>query len=267
MHDKVDHVKTASLMFLHKTKQLDGFMKLHVLVTRMLAHGYGDDCYAHYDLDLFAYDSNYIINSFTKHLLDLEMPPKSSSRRLLISQGQVRYLRPCYMEQKCARHHWCPCMKHQFWYTISSHSECPNGQYCKEKQQPICVLFLVLACYKRYIQRGLREFHIGHTHNDIDVLFERWSMTLRKENFPSIPLFMKSFMDVESVPTIVHLIEEVQDFKAFIDGCITKGDEALEGHTKAKQFKLFIDSNGCSMMKYWIHYSGNDWLLKEDGDI
>jgi hypothetical protein len=50
---------------------------------------------------------------------------------------------------------------------------------------------------------------IGHTHNDIDALFGRWSMSLRKENFPTTTLLMKSFMDVELVPTIPHLIEKV----------------------------------------------------------
>ena len=78
---------------------------------------------------------------------------------------------------------------------------------------------------------------------------------------------MKSFIDVETVPTIPHFIEEVFDFIDFIIGCIVKGDEALEGHTKAQQFKFFMDSNGCSMMKYKILCSNNDWFLKEGGGI
>jgi hypothetical protein len=41
-------------------------------------------------------------------------------------------------------------------------------------------------------------------------------------------------MDVELVPTILHFIEEVLDFKGFIAGFITEGDEALEGQTKAQ---------------------------------
>jgi hypothetical protein len=69
------------------------------------------------------------------------------------------------------------------------------------------------------------------------------------------------------VPTIPHLIEEVPDFKGFIAGCIAKGDEALEGYTKAQHFKLFVDSSSCPMMKYRIHYSDNDWLQKEGGGI
>jgi hypothetical protein len=43
-------------------------------------------------------------------------------------------------------------------------------------------------------------------------------------------------MEVESIPIVLHLIEEIPDFKGFIMGCITQGDEALEGHTKAQQF-------------------------------
>ena len=99
---------------------------------------------------------------------------------------------------------------------------------------------------------------VGHTHDDIDALFGRWSMSLKKESFPTIPLLMKSFMDVESIPTIPHLIEEVPDFKGFIVGYIAEGDKALEGRTKAQQFKFFVDSSGCLMMKYMIHSTDSD---------
>ena len=37
---------------------------------------------------------------------------------------------------------------------------------------------------------------VGHTHDDIDALFGRWSMKSKKENFPTIPFLMKSFMNV-----------------------------------------------------------------------
>jgi hypothetical protein len=40
-------------------------------------------------------------------------------------------------------------------------------------------------------------------HDDIDALFGRWSMLLRKDNFPTIPLLMKPFKEVESIPTIL----------------------------------------------------------------
>ena len=55
---------------------------------------------------------------------------------------------------------------------------------------------------------------VGHTHDDIDALFDRWSYKLRGTDYPTLPLLMKSFM--ESWLVIPHLIEEVPDFKKFV---------------------------------------------------
>jgi hypothetical protein len=85
MHEKMDHAKIASPIFSHKTKQLNGLMKLPVSITGILVHGHGDVRYAHYGLDIFPHDSNYTIGLFAKLLQDLERPPKSSSRWLFES--------------------------------------------------------------------------------------------------------------------------------------------------------------------------------------
>ena len=76
----MDHAKTASPVFSHKSNDLDGLMKLHVSVTSVIAHGHGDVGYAHYGLDIFSHDSNYTVGSFAKLLRDLKLPPKSTSR-------------------------------------------------------------------------------------------------------------------------------------------------------------------------------------------
>ena len=68
MHDKIDLSKTAFPIFFHKTKHLDGLMKLPLSVTGMLAHGHGDMRYAHYGLDVYPHDVNYIVGSFAKLL-------------------------------------------------------------------------------------------------------------------------------------------------------------------------------------------------------
>ena len=47
IHDKMDHAKTTSLVFSHKSKDLDGLIMLPVSVTGMIAHGHGDVRYAH----------------------------------------------------------------------------------------------------------------------------------------------------------------------------------------------------------------------------
>jgi len=73
-------------------------------------------------------------------------------------------------------------------------------------------------------------------------------------------------MDVDSVPTILHLIEEVPDFKAFIEGSIVEGNEALVRYTKAQQFKFYFNSADVPFMKYKKYCTDSD-RLPEDGGI
>ena len=87
IHNKMDHSKTSSLHFSHKSKHLDSFMKLPNFVTRMIAHGHGDVCYAHYGLDIFPTNSNHSVGLIAKLLRDLELPSKHSSRELFSRNG------------------------------------------------------------------------------------------------------------------------------------------------------------------------------------
>ena len=108
---------------------------------------------------------------------------------------------------------------------------------------------------------------VEHIHDDIDALFGRWSMLLKKVIFCTIPTLMNSFMDVESIPTIPHLIEEVQNFKSFIDGEILDKDEALVGHTKPQQVKFYVNATGCPIMKYKLFCTDIEWLGEEGAGI
>jgi hypothetical protein len=75
---------------------------------------------------------------------------------------------------------------------------------------------------------------VGHTHDDIDALFERWSWKLRANNYPTLPMLMKLFMDAKKQLVIPHLIEEVPNFEAFVDGYLYSDNDALQGHTNAQ---------------------------------
>ena len=101
---------------------------------------------------------------------------------------------------------------------------------------------------------------VGHTHDDIDALF-----ALKKESFSTIPFLMKSFMDIETVPTIFHLIEEVPNFKKFIENGIVDGENTLLRHTKAQQFKFYVNAMGCPIIKYKLLCTDDDWLLQDGG--
>ena len=66
---------------------------------------------------------------------------------------------------------------------------------------------------------------------------------------------------------IPHLIEEVLNFKGFVEGYLHTGDDSLQGHSQAQQFKFYKDANGWPMMQYKILCTNSDWLPKEGGKI
>jgi hypothetical protein len=92
-------------------------------------------------------------------------------------------------------------------------------------------------------------------------------MRLQKHDYPTVPLLMKSFMDGESIPVILHLIEEVPDFMGFIDSFICKKGNALEGHTIVRAFKFYRNHNGWPLMQYKHYCTDAEWLPNEGGGI
>ena len=122
----------------------------------------------------------------------------------------------------------------------------------------IRVLFLVIARGKRHIQRGVVFFlMVGLTHDNIDASFGCWSMKLYEEEFPTIPLLMKSDMDLDNVHVNLHMIEEVPNFKAFIKSYMLKEVDRLVGHTKTQQFRFYMrdDSILAMQFKLFVHIS------------
>ena len=102
---------------------------------------------------------------------------------------------------------------------------------------------------------------LDHSYDYIDALFGRWRMALKKESFPTMPLLMKLFMDVEVVSIIPHFIEEVLDFfKKFMQDVIAIGENALLKHNKAQQFKFNVDIFECLVMRYKLLCTDDEWL-------
>ena len=85
-------------------------------------------------------------------------------------------------------------------------------------------------------------------------------MTLKNDSFPTISLLMKSFMDVEAIPTIPNLIEEVLNFKKFTKDGIVVGENVLLEHTKEQQFKFYVNATDYPVMKYKLLCTFEDWL-------
>ena len=88
IHDKMDHSKSASLLFSHKSKATESFMKLPIAITGMIAHGHGDVRYAHYGLDIYPMNPNHMIGWIAKLLRDLEGMRRNVSRCLFTEEGE-----------------------------------------------------------------------------------------------------------------------------------------------------------------------------------
>jgi len=76
---------------------------------------------------------------------------------------------------------------------------------------------------------------------------------------------MKSFMDKNSMPTILHLIEGVPNFKSFIERSICERKDVLVSHIKAQQLKFYLNLVGVLIMKYkhkkWLLPKGRDQIV------
>ena len=267
IHDKMDHSKTASPHFSHKSKATESFMKLPVAITGMIAHGHGDVRYAHYGLDIYPMNPNHTIGSIAKLLRDLEGVPRSASRSLFTEEGEQSTLTKALLKgAEICRESLLPTV------------EGPEGakqlppiltlqldNACADNKNRWVFAFCSMLVYKRIFREVYINFLIvGHTHEDIDALFGRWSTRLKTRDYPTVPLLMKSFMDCETEPVIPHLIGEVPDFKSFVEGYLGRGGQNLEGHSKVQQFKFHMDPSGWPVMEYKHMCTDKKWL-PEDG--
>ena len=71
---------------------------------------------------------------------------------------------------------------------------------------------------------------VGHTHEDIDALFSRFSEKIRKQAVFTFPHLMKIFNECVSMHPTPFLLQKVADFKGFVKGCLHDGADSLVGH-------------------------------------
>jgi hypothetical protein len=219
IHDKMDHTKTTSPCFANKNKSIDAFMKLPVAVMGMIAHSHDDGKYAHFSLDLYPYDSNHTVWSVAKLLRDLEKLSTSSSR-LLFENSKATPLYAIVLRGKEA------CVSALDSNLVAVlvqrlppilHVQLDNCWKNNKSRYVFCFWSLLVA--KGIFEEVFVSFLlVGHTHEDIDATFGRWSMKLHENDYPTLPLLMESFtlLDPNSQKIIPPLIKEVPAFKEFI---------------------------------------------------
>ena len=237
----MDHSKTSSPHFSHKSKHMDLFLKLPISVTGMIVHNHGDICYAHYGLDIFPSDSNHIVRSIAKLLRDLELPSKHSSCELFSRSRTTPLFTTLLIRVEMCTSSLPPQAAEQVLAKpLPPMLNLQVDNATRDNKKRFVFAFCSLLTYHGVFQEVYINFLIvGHTHNDIDALFDRRSYKLRGNDYPTLLLLMKSFMNTESRLVIPHLIEEVPNFKKFVEGYLCTGRDALAGHTNAQQFKFY----------------------------
>ena len=84
-----------------------------------------------------------------------------------------------------------------------------DNAYSDNKNQYVFSFFSLLVHKRVFCEVYINFLIVGHTHDDIDLLFGRWSYDYRANNYPTLPMLIKLFMDVEKQLIILHLIEEI----------------------------------------------------------
>ena len=57
---------------------------------------------------------------------------------------------------------------------------------------------------------------VGHTHDHIDQMLSRFSITLRRKNVGSLPSLFECVMKSYMPEPIFHVLEEIVDMRRFI---------------------------------------------------
>ena len=103
---------------------------------------------------------------------------------------------------------------------------------------------------------------VGHTHEDIDALFSRFSEEIRSAQVFSFPHLMQKFNECTQSHPAPFLMQQVPNFKEFVKGYLHEGADQLVGHSKPLQFRFYM-SQGTPLMQYKIHPTKSEWSPDE----
>ena len=157
---------------------------------------------------------------------------------------------------------------------LDSLSEPPSEHVIAEKLPPTMQVQLdnsaknifVFACWSLLVAKGIFKevfvsfILVGHTYDDIDASFGQWSMKLHNKDFPTIPLLRKSYMNLDNVSIIPHMIEEAPGFNYTNKslGCSSPFDCTHKGST-ISMLQWIVTKVRCSFcvlgMRHMLNWS------------
>ena len=96
---------------------------------------------------------------------------------------------------------------------------------------------------------------VGHTHEDIDAHFSYLSKLLKMKNTYVLADLMKAFMDSQKTTAFIpELVQEVADFKKFLQGYEHDGANKLIGLGEMHLFKFYVEETGDDMGRLVMRY-------------
>ena len=124
--------------------------------------------------------------------------------------------------------------------------------------------FLSLLTYRgvfKEIQVGF--LLVGHTHEDIDTYFSHLSKTLKSQNTYIVADLMMAFMASQDLSFMPEFVQEVSNFKSFVQGSIHDGVDRVVGLGDMHLFKFYVDEEGWPVMRFKELAIHSHWLPRD----
>ena len=115
-----------------------------------------------------------------------------------------------------------------------------------------CCLLVELGVFEK-IKIGF--LMVGHTHEDVDQLFSRFSMYLNRKDAHSMPSLINAFEQSYSPAPTGVVMERMYN----VSDWLKKHIEKIEYHTMPHQFKITRDDSGKARIMYKIWSSDDSW--------
>ncbi len=277
IHDKMDQQKTAIPRLRLRSKETERSAQLPVSLTGMITHGHGQGRYGHFALDLWPHDPNFTVASLSLCLrnleqlekhdngdLELDGMPRSSSMVLKALNSRIALDHHQGVSQNL----------------IFMQEDTEQGGQCGFKPLPENLLLQLDNCGSEnknhylfaflslLVARGAFKMiqvgflMVGHTHEDIDAMFSKFSEKLRTSMTFTFPHLMQHFQSCQATRPTPFLLTHVPDFKGFIDGYLCDSKDALVGHSKPLQIRFYMQGE-VPVMQYKMHPKSVDWLPRE----
>lgn len=104
---------------------------------------------------------------------------------------------------------------------------------------------------------------VGHTHEDVDAMFGHFSETLMHHPSYSLADLMSLLMRARTPNPVPHFVQEVPDFKSYLEPYLLKGGDALIGHLQPRLFRLYVRGDGMPCLQYKLKCQDDDWVPRE----